>query len=726
MAAAAIPPRTTGGGGGTGTGTKVFNDAVHGHMELSAVAAAVVDTPQYQRLRDVRQLGAVYLVFPSAGHARFEHCLGTGHLARTFVRMLAAGQPEAGISEADALCVELAGLCHDLGHGIMSHLFDRKFIPRAVPGCRWEHEHASIGLLDHLLRVNPSVPAAFAAAGLTVTHCDTAAQLAAAMGGGKLPEEGSAAWEAAAAAHVDSDLHFIKELILGSPDEAPDGWVWRGAARRGLGGRGGAAAMAFLFDIVANKRNSIDVDKLDYFARDCSMLNVAIPFDAGRLMRFSRVVHLPDGVSTIGFAAKEAWNVHQLFASRYSLHKRAYQHRVARIAETMMTEALLAADDVVRVTGTGGVQLRMSETIHDMEAYTRLSDYLLRVILHSTDPALAPARTLLHRIECRDLYPFIAETLWVPGGESKPGDGSAAACSPTEPSPLPLPPPLPPAAPAGHIELSAATTVAGVKRVRGGGGGGGGGDASQVPPTPPSEAITPEPVAAAAGGGGGGGGGGSGAHGAALLRRISSMGAGDAGAPPVYARRRAIRERDSARITRELVTLHAALHGDAARLSEDNLLVEVICINMGAGSRNPVDAVTFFHTDKVTGQVLVGPIGRDQISAFVPAVFEEQYVRLYVRNSAAAPQARVAFDAWCAARRSGVPLPFSPPRPAAKRSRTTCHADGGDEGEGEDAGGACAGDLTLPLAGVGGAAAACDDGIRPTATQLFVAPCDMR
>ena len=43
---------------------KVFNDAVHGHIEIHAACVAVIDTPQFQRLRDLKQLGGVYLVFP--------------------------------------------------------------------------------------------------------------------------------------------------------------------------------------------------------------------------------------------------------------------------------------------------------------------------------------------------------------------------------------------------------------------------------------------------------------------------------------------------------------------------------------------------------------------------------------------------------------------------------------------------------------------------------------
>ena len=55
---------------------KVFNDAVHGHMELHPLIIAVIDTDQFQRLRNLKQLGVAYLVFPTASHNRFEHSVG--------------------------------------------------------------------------------------------------------------------------------------------------------------------------------------------------------------------------------------------------------------------------------------------------------------------------------------------------------------------------------------------------------------------------------------------------------------------------------------------------------------------------------------------------------------------------------------------------------------------------------------------------------------------------
>ena len=100
---------------------------------------------QYQRLREIKQLGVSYYVWPGASHNRFEHGIGvylshislncphgrTGvaYLAGLLVTRLQRMQPELGITERDVRCVQLAGLCHDLGHGPWSHVWDGLFIP---------------------------------------------------------------------------------------------------------------------------------------------------------------------------------------------------------------------------------------------------------------------------------------------------------------------------------------------------------------------------------------------------------------------------------------------------------------------------------------------------------------------------------------------------------------------------------------------------------------------
>ena len=54
---------------------QVFNDPIHGHVELHPLLVKIIDTPQFQRLRNIKQLGGKYFVFPGASHNRFEHSI---------------------------------------------------------------------------------------------------------------------------------------------------------------------------------------------------------------------------------------------------------------------------------------------------------------------------------------------------------------------------------------------------------------------------------------------------------------------------------------------------------------------------------------------------------------------------------------------------------------------------------------------------------------------------
>jgi hypothetical protein len=91
-----------------------IKDSVHDHITVEGVAEALLDTPAVQRLRRVRQLGTVGLVYPSANHTRFEHSLGVYHLASRALEHL-------GVSGDAERRVEAAALLHDVGHGPYSH-----------------------------------------------------------------------------------------------------------------------------------------------------------------------------------------------------------------------------------------------------------------------------------------------------------------------------------------------------------------------------------------------------------------------------------------------------------------------------------------------------------------------------------------------------------------------------------------------------------------------------
>jgi HD superfamily phosphohydrolase len=108
---------------------KLIRDAVHGDIEMTALEVELMDTPQFQRLRGIRQLGTAYLVFPSAVHTRFEHSLGTSWMAR---RMLNVLRRSAEITADDENLIRVSALLHDLTHIPFGHTLEdeRRVLPR--------------------------------------------------------------------------------------------------------------------------------------------------------------------------------------------------------------------------------------------------------------------------------------------------------------------------------------------------------------------------------------------------------------------------------------------------------------------------------------------------------------------------------------------------------------------------------------------------------------------
>lgn len=82
-------------------------------------------------------------------------------MALKIVKKLKKKQPELGITERDIKCIAIAGLCHDLGHGPFSHLFDGVLIPMVVkPGteaAKWTHERGSNILFEAMLKEYPHI-----------------------------------------------------------------------------------------------------------------------------------------------------------------------------------------------------------------------------------------------------------------------------------------------------------------------------------------------------------------------------------------------------------------------------------------------------------------------------------------------------------------------------------------------------------------------------------------
>ncbi|MDQ3838553.1 MAG: HD domain-containing protein [Thermoproteota archaeon] len=105
-----------------------ITDPIHRYIRFSEPEREIVDTVIFQRLRRIRQLAGAHLVYPSAQHSRFEHSIGTMHLAGyAGETLLAKGYLD---DEDKVQQLRLAALLHDIGHGPFSHLFEEVLMER--------------------------------------------------------------------------------------------------------------------------------------------------------------------------------------------------------------------------------------------------------------------------------------------------------------------------------------------------------------------------------------------------------------------------------------------------------------------------------------------------------------------------------------------------------------------------------------------------------------------
>ncbi len=328
---------------------KYSRDALHGSIVLERHEIPFVDAPLVQRLRGIYQTGPVFLTYPSARHSRFEHALGVLHLAgRMVARLAELAYPSLPAEHVRA--VRLAGLLHDIGHGIFSHSSEKVMVATPLlaaqldPALPGHQPHEKVGAL--LLQSAPMR---------------------------RLFEQ----------AEVDADA--VVALITG--DVAA-------ARARGL--------PPYLVGVISGP---IDADKLDYFARDSLFSGVPAILDYDRLLQ-----SLAIGERGIQLSMAGAGELEKLLFNRITMYHALYNHHKVQTADCMIqgvVEAIVgpafgappARAGLLAVVADSPDGAARPLDFHRVIDFLRLSD---EALLHapSADPYVAD---VLRRLRTRRL-----------------------------------------------------------------------------------------------------------------------------------------------------------------------------------------------------------------------------------------------------------------------------------------------------------------------------------
>lgn len=106
---------------------RIYRDSVHNIIRVNTdtgegkLVVSLIDTPEFQRLRRIRQLGLAYFAYQAAEHSRFTHSLGAFHLAG---RAIAKLRLNYDVPDEAQTAVRVASLLHDIGHGPFSHVIE--------------------------------------------------------------------------------------------------------------------------------------------------------------------------------------------------------------------------------------------------------------------------------------------------------------------------------------------------------------------------------------------------------------------------------------------------------------------------------------------------------------------------------------------------------------------------------------------------------------------------
>ena len=344
---------------------KLIHDSIHGYIPISNILCHIIDSKQFQRLRKLKQLGACCYIYPNAVHTRFEHSIGTCHIANkileSIVRTTNINDMDNYLSQIPELkdyldktytsqnklrcldnyiieMIKIGALCHDLGHGPFSHLFDDFFLPcvKKENHILDSHEERSCSLVEIIIKENKFLNKIIS----------------------------------------DDMIKFIKSII--NPSSSHTG---------------------FIYMIVSNYMNGLDVDKYDYIVRDSYVTGLQTKFNFERLVNHIRVID-----NIICYQEQAVNDIIELYETRYQLHKNVYSHKGVISAQFMIIEIFKHIDKFIG----------LSDSIKDMKKFILMTDEYILTCYNMIKPSnktdvttLSKINNIIEKLDSHKLYSHV-------------------------------------------------------------------------------------------------------------------------------------------------------------------------------------------------------------------------------------------------------------------------------------------------------------------------------
>ncbi len=296
-----------------------IRDSIHGIIVINSEEVPIIESPAFQRLRQIKQLGFAENSFPGALHSRFAHSLGAMHTAtqvfdRIFRPKSKTQIPSIPATTVDRWCsvLRLAALLHDIGHGPLSHTTEFAMpevrhlnlpdsIPVSIPERKATHEDYTLKIiLDSPL--SPIMEKAGLSVGFKPIHVASLIEPS-----------------------ISIDDDFFIESIWNSEKNQPETIDFRPILRQ----------------IISSE---LDADRMDYLRRDSLYAGVSYgQFDFNWLLAHL-TYHTDQGKSYLCLEHRALYAFEDFLLSRFHMFLMVYFHHKSVVFDEMLAQYLGSPD----------------------------------------------------------------------------------------------------------------------------------------------------------------------------------------------------------------------------------------------------------------------------------------------------------------------------------------------------------------------------------------------